>query len=89
MKAGYDILNRERKPFYVLCVCYNNRVKTQLFSYPYATSDRLISFTLEEDTDNIFVKCEKCSIEWCGLDVTLPDEDAVERGIPIRNMTRL
>lgn len=49
------------------------------WKYPYATSDKLISFTLEEETENIFMKCERCSVEWCGMDITLPDEDAVER----------
>lgn len=78
--GSFRIETERGKIFEEKCAAHDYETSYLLsWKYPYATSDRLISFTLEEDTDNIFVKCEKCSIEWCGLDVTLPDEDAVER----------
>ena len=49
---------------------------------PYRSSEKTISFTLEEDTDQIeFIidGAEWDSIDWCGMIVTLPEEYAVER----------
>lgn len=51
-------------------------------SLPYRSSEKTISFTLEEDTDQIeFIidGAEWDSIDWCGMIVTLPEEYAVER----------
>lgn len=47
--------------------------------YPYATSDKKISITLQKDTDQLSLACSGGRLEWSGMDVTLPDSYAVER----------
>jgi hypothetical protein len=50
------------------------------FYHPYATSERKISITLAEDTDLLTLHCSgDGSVTWCGMDVFLPEEYAVER----------
>lgn len=47
--------------------------------YPYATSDKKISVTLAETTDEVAISARGADIKWCGMDVILPEEYAVER----------
>ena len=47
--------------------------------FHYATSDKKLSFTLEQATDTLTLHCVGGSLQWCGMDVTLPTEYAVER----------
>ncbi len=46
--------------------------------YPYATSDHLITFTLEKETKEIKIETTG-SFEWSGISILLPEEYAVER----------
>lgn len=46
--------------------------------YPYATSDKKLSFTLEQDAEALTLSCTDY-LDWCGMDVVLPDSYAVER----------
>lgn len=47
--------------------------------YQYATSEKKISVTLEEKTDELVLFCTGLGIEISGMDVYLPEEYAVER----------
>ena len=47
--------------------------------YPYATSNKKISVTLAETTDEVAISARGADIKWCGMDVILPEEYAVER----------
>ena len=47
--------------------------------YPSATSDKKISVTLAETTDEVAISARGADIKWCGMDVILPEEYAVER----------
>jgi len=47
--------------------------------YPYATSEKKISVTLNEDVEEIVVSCTNDGMEISGMDVYLPEEYAVER----------
>lgn len=47
--------------------------------YPYATSDKKSSVTLAETTDEVAISARGADIKWCGMDVILPEEYAVER----------
>lgn len=47
--------------------------------YPYATSEKKISVTLEKDAKEIVVSCTNDGIELSGMDVYLPEAYAVER----------
>ncbi|HWR24215.1 MAG TPA: cellulase family glycosylhydrolase [Feifaniaceae bacterium] len=66
---------------------YRERLSTQSYEkgyplsafYPYAKSDKLISVTLEFDVDKLEIRFSGDLFEWSGIDVTLPDQYAVER----------
>lgn len=47
--------------------------------YRYAQSDKHIQIVLEEAADEIVLSAERGMFEWSGMDITLPDEYAVER----------
>lgn len=48
--------------------------------YPYAKSDEKITVTLEQDMEQVVVSCGgNLWAGWCGMDVELPEEYAVER----------
>jgi hypothetical protein len=47
--------------------------------YPYAKSDKLVSIQLESDVESLQISYSGNWFEWSGIDVTLPDEYAVER----------
>lgn len=47
--------------------------------YPYATSEKKLSLTLERDAEALTLACENAWLHWSGQDVTLPERDAVER----------
>ncbi len=47
--------------------------------YPYAKSDKLIAVTLEADVKQLKIHYSGDSVEWSGIDVTLPASYAVER----------
>lgn len=47
--------------------------------YPYATSQKKISVTLNEDTEKVIISCTGDGMEISGMDVYLPEEYAVER----------
>lgn len=46
--------------------------------YPYATSDKKISFVLDKDTEKLTFSTTGW-LDWAGMDVILPEEYAVER----------
>lgn len=47
--------------------------------YPYAKSDKHISVTLQSDVNNIQISYSGNAFSWSGMDVTLPQEYAVNR----------
>lgn len=62
---------------------YNSGYRgTEFFSsfFPYAESEHKISVTLEKAVEKLKLGCsEYCGINWCGLDVYLPESYQVER----------
>ena len=55
---------------------------TEIFSscYPYAESEKKVSFTLDKDVKVLTLSCsEHCFLTWCGMDVYLPEAYQVER----------
>ena len=57
---------------------YDTSYKLSHF-YPYATSNKMISFMLDREEEYIDLACTGGQIEWSGMDVILPEEYAVER----------
>ena len=47
--------------------------------YPFASSEKIISITLEKKTEQLFFTCKASALEWSGITVTLPEEFAVRR----------
>ena len=56
-----------------------NKGPEQSLEFPFAESDREIAVTLENEEDALFFSCDGGWIEWCGMNVVLPKEYAVER----------
>lgn len=57
---------------------YQTSYPTSIY-FPYATSDKKLSVILERETKALTLRCAGSYIEWSGMDVTLPEEYAVER----------
>jgi len=47
--------------------------------YQYRESDKNITVTLDKDYSNISIQTEGCNVDWCGMQVVLPDEYSVSK----------
>ena len=45
----------------------------------YRTSDKMIRITLTEDAQTVYIRCTAGGLNWCGIDVLLPESYAQDR----------
>ena len=81
IKADESVIYQEDIPMSKMTYASSYR-KTEVFSscYPYAESEKKISFTLDKDVKVLTLSCSAhCFVTWCGMDVYLPESYQVER----------
>ncbi len=56
-----------------------NKGAEQSLEFPFARSDKELIIPLEKNEETLYISCENGWMEWCGMNVVLPEEFAVER----------